>query len=96
MGAPEMQDGNTGAEKAFKRLEKERGWPEKWHILFYHKPADASESEAKRGLIVELCLDELAVQASDVGYPFVLRTNSFAGTRIGTVAEPQLVHSGYH
>ena len=61
-----------------------------------HKPAAASESEAERGLIVELCLDELAVQAGNVGYPFVLRTNSFAGTRIGTVAEPQLVHSGYH
>ena len=85
-----------GREKHSNGWKKERGWPEKWHILFYHKPADASESEAERGLIVELCLDELAVQAGDVGYPFVLRTNSFAGTRVGTVSEPQLVHSGYH
>ena len=47
-------------------------------------------------LICQLCLDELAVEASDVGDGFALRAYGFAGACVGAVAEAELVHLGYH
>ena len=49
-----------------------------------------------RLLVGEFCLDELAVEAGDVGNRFVLGANGFAGTRVGAVAETELVHLGHH
>ena len=48
------------------------------------------------GLVAVLRLDELAVQASDVRYGYVLRAFHFALARIGTVAESEFVHFGEH
>ena len=47
-------------------------------------------------LVGELCLDHLAVQASDVGDGLVLRADSLAGAGVGAVAEAELVHLGNH
>ena len=47
-------------------------------------------------LVSQLCLDELAVQAGDVGDGFALRTYSFASTGVGAVTEAEFVHLGYH
>ena len=48
------------------------------------------------GLICQLCLDELAVQAGDVGDGLVLRAHSLAGAGVGAVAEAKLIHLGDH
>ena len=47
-------------------------------------------------LVGELCLDHLAVQASDVGDGLVLRADSLASTSVGAVTEAELVHLGDH
>ena len=47
-------------------------------------------------LICQLGLDELAVQAGDVGDGLVLRADGLASTGIGAVAEAGLFHSHYH
>lgn len=49
-----------------------------------------------QGLVCQLSLDELAVHAGDVGDAFVLGTNGFASTRVGAVAETELIHLGHH
>ena len=47
-------------------------------------------------LVSELSLDELTVEASDVGDAFVLRADSFASTSVGAVTETEFVHLGNH
>ena len=47
-------------------------------------------------LVGQLGLDELAVQAGDVGDGLVLRADSLASTGIGAVAETSLFHSHHH
>lgn len=47
-------------------------------------------------LVSELCLDELAVEASDVGDRLVLRALSLASASVGAVAEAELLHLGDH
>ena len=47
-------------------------------------------------LISQLCLDELAVEAGDVGDSFALGAYGFAGTGVGAVAKAEFVHLGYH
>lgn len=47
-------------------------------------------------LVSELSLDELTVEASDIGYALTLGTYSLASTCIGTVAESQFIHLGHH
>lgn len=46
--------------------------------------------------VCQFCLDELTVQAGDVGDGLVLRTNSLAGTCVGAVAEAKLLHLHDH
>ena len=48
------------------------------------------------GLVGELCLDELAVEAGNVGDGLALGANGLAGTGVGTVTEAQFVHLGNH
>ena len=48
------------------------------------------------GLVSELCLDELAVEASDIGDRLVLRALSLAGAGVGAVAEAEFLHLGNH
>ena len=48
------------------------------------------------GLVGELCFDELAVEASNVGDGLALGANGLAGTCVGTVTEAQFVHLGNH
>lgn len=47
-------------------------------------------------LVSELCLDELAVEASDVGDRLVLRALSLASAGVGAVSETELLHLGDH
>ncbi len=47
-------------------------------------------------LVGELCLDQLAVEAGDVGDGLVLRADGLASTGVGAVAEAELVHLGNH
>ena len=47
-------------------------------------------------LVSQLCLDELAVEASNVGDGLALRTYGFASTGVGAVTEAEFVHLGYH
>lgn len=47
-------------------------------------------------LVSELCLDELAVEASDVGDRLVLRALSLASAGVGAVTETELLHLGDH
>ena len=47
-------------------------------------------------LVSELSLDELAVEASDVGDRLVLRTFSLTSTCVGAVTEAELLHLGNH
>ena len=47
-------------------------------------------------LVSELSLDELAVEASDVGDRLVLRALSLASTSVGAVTEAELLHLGDH
>lgn len=47
-------------------------------------------------LVSELCLDELAVEASDVGDRLVLRALSLASASVGAVTETELLHLGDH
>ena len=49
-----------------------------------------------KGLVGELCLDHLAVEAGDVGDGLVLRADSLAGTGVSAVTEAELVHLGNH
>ena len=44
----------------------------------------------------QLGLDELAVQACDVGDGLVLRAHGLAGAGVGAVAEAELVHLSHH
>ena len=44
----------------------------------------------------QLSLDELTVEASNIGYALTLGTYSLASTCIGTVAESQFIHLGHH
>ena len=46
--------------------------------------------------VVKLGLDELAVQAGDVGYRLVLGALGLAGAGVGAVAEAQLLHLHDH
>ena len=47
-------------------------------------------------LVSQFCLNELAVQAGDIGDGLVLRADGLASTGIGAVAEAGLFHSHYH
>ena len=47
-------------------------------------------------LVSELCLDELAVEASDVGDRLVLRALSLASASVGAVTEAELLHLSDH
>ena len=47
-------------------------------------------------LVGQLCLDELAVQAGDVGDGFVLWAHGLAGAGVGAVTEAELVHLSHH
>ena len=47
-------------------------------------------------LVGQLGLDELAVQAGDVGDGLVLRADGLAGAGVGAVAEAELIHLGDH
>ena len=47
-------------------------------------------------LVSELCLDELAVEASDVGDRLVLRALSLASASVGAVTEAKLLHLSDH
>ena len=47
-------------------------------------------------LVGQLCLDELAVQAGDVGDGLVLRADGLAGAGVGAVAEAEFIHLGDH
>ena len=47
-------------------------------------------------LVSELCLDELAVEASDVSDRLVLRALSLASASVGAVTEAELLHLGNH
>lgn len=47
-------------------------------------------------LVSELCLDELAVEASDVSDRLVLRALSLASAGVGAVTETELLHLGDH
>ena len=47
-------------------------------------------------LVSQLRLDELAIQAGDVGDGLVLRAYSLAGAGVGAVAEAELIHLGHH
>ena len=47
-------------------------------------------------LVSQFCLDELAVQAGDVGNGLVLRADSLAGAGVGAVTEAEFVHLGNH
>ena len=47
-------------------------------------------------LVSELCLDELAVEASDVGDRLVLRALSLASAGVGAVTETELFHLHNH
>ena len=47
-------------------------------------------------LVGQLCLDELAVEAGDVGDGFAFWAYGFASTSIGAVAKAEFVHFGYH
>lgn len=52
--------------------------------------------DGKIGLVGELSLDVLAVQASDVGDRLVLRALSLTSASVGAVTEAQLLHLGNH
>ena len=56
----------------------------------------ASLPSAPQLLVGQLSLDELAVQAGDVGDGLALGADGFAGTGVGAVAEAEFVHLGYH
>ena len=47
-------------------------------------------------LVSQFCLDELAVQAGDVGNGLVLRADSLAGAGVGAVTKAEFVHFGHH
>ena len=47
-------------------------------------------------LVCQLCLDELAVQAGDVGDGLILRADSLAGASVGAVTEAELFHAHHH
>ena len=47
-------------------------------------------------LVGELSLDELTVEASDVGDRLVLRALSLAGAGVGAVTEAELLHLSHH
>ena len=47
-------------------------------------------------LVSQLSLEKLAVQAGNIGDRLTLRADSLASTRVGAVAEAQLVHLGHH
>ena len=51
---------------------------------------------ALHSLIGQLGLDELAVQAGDIGDGLVLRANGLTSTGVGAVAEAGLFHCHYH
>ena len=48
------------------------------------------------GLVSQLSLQELTVQAGDVSDRLVLRTNSLASTSVCTVTESKLIHACNH
>ena len=47
-------------------------------------------------LVGQFCLDELAVQAGDVGNRLTLRANSLASAGVGAVTKAQFVHLCHH
>ena len=53
-------------------------------------------AKKERGLVFELGLEELAVEASDVGDGDTFGALGFAGTSVGAVAETEFVHLGNH
>ena len=50
----------------------------------------------RRSLVLELCREELAVQTGDMRDGNLLGALGLAGSRVGAVAEAQLVHFGDH
>ena len=48
------------------------------------------------GLVCQLCLEELAVEASDVADAYALGALGLAGTGVGAVTEAELIHAGEH
>ena len=47
-------------------------------------------------LVCQLCLDELAVEAGNVGDGFAFWAYGFASTGVGAVAKAEFVHLGHH
>ena len=48
------------------------------------------------GLVGQLSLEELAVEASDVADAYALGALGLAGTSVGAVTEAELIHAGEH
>ena len=48
------------------------------------------------GLVSQLSLEELAVEASDVADAYTLGTLSLTSTGVGTVTEAELIHTSEH
>ena len=48
------------------------------------------------GLVGQLCLEVLAVEASDVADAYALGALGLAGTCVGAVTEAELIHTSEH
>ena len=70
--------------------------PVRIHEASLHHKVQARFVGSIRALVLELRREELAVQAGDVGDRNLLRALGLAGSRVGAVAESQLVHLGDH
>ena len=49
-----------------------------------------------RSLVLQLSLEVLAVEASDVADTYALGALGLAGTGVGAVTEAELIHAGEH
>lgn len=84
-GGEKGKTGEGGEEKGSRR--------QSWGLLAAFVAYGAKK---ERGLVFELGLEELAVEASDVGDGDTFGALGFAGTSVGAVAETEFVHLGNH
>ena len=84
-GGKKGKTGEGGKEKGSRR--------QSWGLLAAFVAYGAKK---ERGLVFELGLEELAVEASDVGDGDTFGALGFAGTSVGAVAETEFVHLGNH
>ena len=84
-GGKKGKTGEGGKEKGSRR--------QSWGLLAAFVAYGAKK---ERGLVFELGLEELAVEASDVGDGDTFGALGFAGTGVGAVAETEFVHLGNH